>query len=192
MNQGSVMLFRTHRRIIEFRMLPMIVLCGALAVLWPRVGYALKSDSDAPMEVKGASTTGTLERGGDLVVEGGVSAVQGTRVLKADRAVVRRTEDGIGSIVLTGKEVTFREKRDNNEGWIDARADRVEYDGKTNTLKLIGKARLETDGNTLDGDLVTYNLDTRAYSASGGNSGSQVRAVLLPAKKDGKPSATKQ
>jgi lipopolysaccharide export system protein LptA len=172
---------------------------------WCMPTSAEKADSLKPMEVRAASSTGNIQAG-DAVMEGGFIATQGTRLLKADKALVRQDKDRNISLTLSGKEVTFREKRDNNEGWLDARADRVEYDGKTSTVKLIGKARLETDGNTLDGDVISYNLDTGAYNISGAGSGNaaaptgQVRAVLLPAKKadakvetkvDGKPEAKK-
>jgi lipopolysaccharide export system protein LptA len=170
------------------------MLCCSVTALMMSAAYAEKADSLKPMEVRAASSSGNIQAG-DAVMEGGFMATQGTRILKADKALVKQDKDRNISLTLSGKEVTFREKRDNNEGWLDARADRVEYDGKSSTVKLIGKARLETDGNTLDGEVINYNLDTGAYSISGAASSNtaapsgQVRAVLLPAKKEPKADA---
>ncbi len=167
----------------------LLVLISALAVLVAQHARAEKADSTKPMEIKAVNSQGNIQSG-DAVMENFVGT-QGSRILKADKAVVKQDKDRNIALTLTGKDVTFREKRDNNEGWLDARADRLEYDGKNSTVKLIGKARIETDGNTLDGELITYNLDTGAYNVSG-TGAQQVRAVLLPAKKDSKdaPKAT--
>jgi lipopolysaccharide export system protein LptA len=159
------------------------VLIPILALISVKNVWAEKADSAKPMEIKAVNSQGNIQSG-DAVMENFIGT-QGTRILKADKAVVKQDKDRNIALTLTGKDVTFREKRDNNEGWLDARADRLEYDGKNSTVKLIGKARIETDGNTLDGELITYNLDTGAYNVSGGGA-QQVRAVLLPAKKDNK------
>jgi lipopolysaccharide export system protein LptA len=64
------------------------------------------------------------------------------------------------------------------EGW----ANRLEYDGRAEKLKLIGQARLKRGEDDLRGNLITYDGKTESFQAQGSISGSpgRVRAVIRP------------
>ncbi len=77
---------------------------------------------------------------------GDVVLVQGTLTMKAGRALI--TEDPQGYQFITfwadpGKLATFRQKRDGaGDLWVEGEAERVEYNNKTEVVKLFSKAKL--------------------------------------------------
>lgn len=80
------------------------------------------------------------------VFTGKVIATRGTLLLKAERAEVKEAPDGYKTMVLTalpGKTVFFRQKRDSGaDEWIEGEAERVEYDERTEVLRMLSKATL--------------------------------------------------
>ncbi len=80
-----------------------------------------------------------------IVLTGNVIVTKGTLLLKADKAVYKEADDGMG-VVLTagaGKLATFRQKRDGGPDlWIEGEAQRIEYDERTAMVKLFGSAKI--------------------------------------------------
>jgi lipopolysaccharide export system protein LptA len=80
------------------------------------------------------------------VFTGNVIATRGTLLLKAERAEVRESPERYRTVVLTGapgKPVFFRQKRDTGpDQWAEGQADRVEYDERTEVVKLTSNAVL--------------------------------------------------
>ena len=63
--------------------------------------------------------------------------------IRAGRIEVRETPDGYHSAVAIGaanKPATFRQKRDGVDEWIEGEAERLEYDGKTDTIRFVTNA----------------------------------------------------
>ena len=90
-----------------------------------------------------------------------------------------------------GKPVTFRQKRDGVDEYMDGEADRLEYDGKADVIKLINNAALRrlrgaTPAAEITGNLITYDATADKLTVSGGatptaaNPSGRVRAVLSP------------
>jgi lipopolysaccharide export system protein LptA len=85
--------------------------------------------------------------------------------------------------------VRFRQKLEAAAGWMDAHADRLEYDSKSGDVRLLGNAWLKKGGDEITGNLVTYNTNTEIYRAEGGktavagnqnNDGGRVHIVIQP------------
>ena len=114
--------------------------------------------------------------------------------VRAGRIEVRETPDGYHSAVAigaAGKPATFRQKRDGVDEWIEGEAERLEYDGKTDTIRFVTNAavrrlRGSTVADEIAGNLVSYDSIAEVFSVSGGaaatptNPGGRVRAVLTP------------
>lgn len=88
------------------------------------------------------------------VLTGNVIATRGTLLLKAERAEVRESPDGYRTMVLLaapGKPVFFRQKRDTGtDHWAEGQAERVEYDERTEVVKLFSNAVLrQLEGRNL-------------------------------------------
>ena len=129
-----------------------------------------------------------------VVFNGNVVVTKGTMTIRAARIEVRETPDGYHSAVALGsadKPATFRQKRDGVDEYIEGEAERLEYDGKSDTIRFVTNAsvrRLRGSGvaDEISGNLVSYDSITEVFSVSGGaastpaNPGGRVRAVLTP------------
>ena len=107
---------------------------------------------------------------------------------------MRETPDGYHSAVALGaadKPATFRQKRDGVDEYIEGEAERLEYDGKTDTIRFVNNAavrrlRGSVVADEIAGNLVSYDSISEVFSVSGGaaatpaNPGGRVRAVLTP------------
>jgi lipopolysaccharide export system protein LptA len=115
-------------------------------------------------------------------------------VIRAGRIEVRETPDGYHNAIAIGappKLATFRQKRDGVDEFIEGEAERLEYDGKTDTIKFINKAsvrrlRGSVVADEIAGNLVTYDSISEVFNVSGGaaptasSPGGRVRVVLTP------------
>jgi len=118
------------------------------------------------------------------VYEGNVILSQGTMMLRADRVQVTQSAEGLDKVVATGHPVSFRQKLDGRDEFIEGYASRIEYAGATSQLELIGDARLRRNGDELRGAQISYNANTEFYKVVGQpdaqTPGERVRAVIRP------------
>ena len=108
----------------------------------------------------------------------------------ADRIEVRQDDRGFSNGDAVGKPAFFRQKLDPKAGvkpeagaeYAEGWAERIEYDGRGDKLRLVGQARLKRGEEELRGNLITYDGATSFYQAQGSISGSpgRVRAVIRP------------
>jgi lipopolysaccharide export system protein LptA len=151
----------------------MIVAPGALAE---------KADRQKPINLEADKVT-LDDQKGFSTYEGNVQLTQGTMMLRAERVVVEHGEKGLTAATATGNPVSFREKRDGVEEYVEAYASRVEYDALAKTLKLIGNAHVKQGGDEVRGNVITYDMATERYQALGGTEAGgsgRVRAVFRP------------
>ena len=72
---------------------------------------------------------------------------------------------------MSGGPVTFRQKREGCEQFIEAFADRAEFDDRKDTLKLISHARLKNGDDELSGEVIVYNSETEYFQVLGDHPG---------------------
>jgi lipopolysaccharide export system protein LptA len=162
-------------------------LCTAL-LSFP--AHAEKADREKPIHLE--ADTVTLD---DIkkvsVYEGNVILSQGTMLVRADRVQVTQNENGLDKVNATGRPVAFRQKMDNSDEFIEGFADRVEFDGVTRQLELIGQARLRRGNDELHGTQISYNANTEFFKVVGQpdakTPSGRVRAVILPKPRTAKP-----
>lgn len=173
-------------------------LCRAAALallLWAATGPALaeKADRTKPMEVL-ADKSGTADLQNQVSrFSGNVLITQGTMTIKADRVEIRQTSDGfhVGTAWgAPGAPVSYRQKRDGVNEFVEGTADRVEFDGRAEVLRFIGNGLVRRLRGTepvdeITGSLITWNHSSELFSVQGGtptaaNPGGRVRAVLGP------------
>ena len=103
---------------------------------------------------------------GSAELLGHVVLTRGTLVLKADRATFRQDDQGYSYATFyanAGARATFRQKRDGGADlWSEGEAQRIEYDGKNEIVKLFTDARVATiDGprttQEARGQFISYN-----------------------------------
>ncbi len=155
--------------------------------------WAEKADRDKPVNIE-ADSLKVDDAKKSAVYEGHVVLTQGTLMITADRIDIRQDDHGFSSGDATGKPAYFRQKMDPKEGaksgaktdskddFAEGWADRIEYDGRGDKVKLIGQARLKRGDEELRGSLITYDGATEFYQAQGSISGTpgRVRAVIRP------------
>ena len=156
--------------------------------------HAERADRLKPLNVQ-ADASGTIDlQKQTLMFNGNVVIAKGTMVIRASRVEVRQLPSGYDIAVAfgaPGAPATFRQKRDGVDEYITGEAERLEYDGKADTIRFVNNAAVRrlrgaTLADEITGNLVTYDSTTEVFSVSGGapstaaNPGGRVRAVLAP------------
>ncbi len=124
--------------------------------------------------------------------EGEVVISQGTMRMTASKVTVREDKDRHKYYVANGAPVTFRQKRDNADEWIEGFAERAEFDDRNDVLKLFDRARVKRKNDELTGDVITYDMKKEIAEVSGApanaktpNAG-RVKVIMTPRKTDEK------
>jgi lipopolysaccharide export system protein LptA len=156
----------------------------------------------------GAATTALAERadrekeivvGADRLVaddanrtstfEGSVVITQGTMRMTASKVTVKEDAERHKFYVASGSPVTFRQKRDKVEEYVDGTAERAEFDDRNDVLKLYNRARVKSNQNEITGDFISYDMKREVAEVSGAPpgvappQGSRVKVIILPPKK---------
>ncbi|MDB5793904.1 MAG: lptA [Noviherbaspirillum sp.] len=168
-----------------------LFLLGMLAATGVR---AEKADSEKPTNVE-ADQMAYDDVKQINTFTGNVLLTRGTLVMRAARLVV--TQDPAGYQFATlyaapGALATFRQKRDGGPNlWIEGEAERIEYDGKAEMVKLFAKAKIRRLEGTkptdeVQGEFISY--DSRAEFFAVNNTptgenkpgGGRIKAVIQP------------
>jgi len=144
---------------------------------------AEKADRSKPVNIEADSVTVDDLRKVSVYL-GNVILVQGTMTLKADKIVVHQDAEGFNSATAYGKPVSFRQKRDGVDEYVEGFADRMQYDGKPGTLQLYDNAHLKRGADELHGSYISYNANTEFFEVKGGDKTGagkgRVSAVIQP------------
>lgn len=185
------------------RRLPWGLMCLLLAVA-PQA-RAEKADRDKPLQVEADRQSRVDIQNQVVSFNGNVVLSQGSLVLRADRIEVHQYPDGHYLAVATGvagQPVAFRHKRDVADEYIDGRAERLDYDSRSETARFTGQARVQRlrgaqVADEVSGARITYDKLAETFEVSGGvagqspdNPGGRVRAVLMPREARGSPPAS--
>jgi lipopolysaccharide export system protein LptA len=135
---------------------------------------------------------------------GNVVLTRGTLLMKSAKAVVTKDPEGYQYVTLTsvgGKPATFRQKRDGGgEQWVEGEAERIEYDGKAELVKLFSRAKVRRlEGNKpsdeVEGEFISYDSRREFFSVrnvANGESkpgGGRGTMVIQPSTKPATPAA---
>ncbi len=165
---------------------------AVLALLMMQISPAdaIEGDKQAPTTVEADKMTyDDLQQVN--VFTGNVLLVKGSIVLRGDKLTVRQTPEGFQTGVAEGKPATFRQRREGpGEQYIDGAGERIDYDGKTETVVFQKKAILKKLNGTqvtdeVKGDTITYLQRTEFFTVStdaqnAGTPGGRVKAVIQP------------
>jgi len=154
---------------------------------------AERADRSKPMVVE-ADRPGTVDLQRQVVVfNGNVVVTQGTMTLRADRVEMRELPDGYRTATAVGSAAdpaTWRQKRDGGDETVEGSAERIEFDGRTDTVRFTGHGvvRRLRAGSVVDeitGGTITWDNATEVFKVEGGsptatNPSGRVRVVLSP------------
>lgn len=167
----------------------------SLLAIFTLPAFAEKADREKPVHIEADNVT--LDDIKKLsVFEGNVVFIQGTILMRADRVEARQNEDGLQSVSARGNPVSFRQKRDGVDEFIEGYAAQVEYDGVQNILRLIGNARLRKGEDEIRGSQISYDAKTEFYKVIGQPDASgpagRVRVIIKPKPKTGQDAGATQ
>jgi lipopolysaccharide export system protein LptA len=135
------------------------------------------------------------------VFTGRVVLTKGTIQIRGDRIEVRQDRQGFQHGVVTaesGKLAFFRQKREGVDQYIEGEGETIDYDGKLDVVKFVGKAQLRRlQGASLNDEfkasIIVYNNTTDVFTLDGapslgkdagsgqpGAPAGRVRAMLTP------------
>lgn len=143
-----------------------ISLSCLLAWLLINPAQAEKADRTKPINLEADSVTlDDLHKTG--VYQGNVVLIQGTLMMRADKVDVTQDENGLKTVLATGNPVSFRQKRDGVDEYVEAYAPRVAFDNIRGLLELSGGALLRKGEDEIRGNVITYNTQTEFYKVVG-------------------------
>jgi len=125
--------------------------------------------------------------------EGNVVVTQGTMRMTAAKVTVREDPEHHKYYVANGSPVTFRQKLDNSEEWMEGYAQRAEFDDLNDVLRLYDNARVLRSKNEITGDYITYDMRRELAEVTGATpghastTGGRVKAVIQPPPKKDAP-----
>jgi len=172
------------------RVVPLVCL---LCLLFVPCARAERADREKPINLE-ADTMEVDDMAKVSTYTGNVRLTQGTLLILADKLVVRQDKDGFSSATALGNPVSFRQKREGVDEYIEGWANRIEYDGRRDRVELFGNARVRRGQDEVRGSYIAYDARSEFYQVKGGpeavtetNPKGRVRAVIQPKAKNPPP-----
>ena len=168
------------------RLLVLPLLACALAC-----GNAFAERADREKEiVVGADRLVADDANRTSTFEGSVIVTQGTMRITASKVTVKEDAQRHKYYVANGAPVTFRQKRDKVDEWVEGFAERAEFDDRNDILKLFNRAKVKSNQNEITGDFISYDMNKELAEVSGAAPGTapppntgRVKVIILPPKK---------
>lgn len=143
-----------------------------------QIAYAERADSTKKAEIT-ADSLAIDDVTQVRTLTGNVLLTRGTMVMKAGKAVMRTDPQGYNFVTFTasaGGLATFRQKRDGGDFWVEGEAERIEYDDKTEVLKMYSRAKVtKLEGSRVteqvEGAFVSYDSRKEYFTGENNTSG---------------------
>lgn len=160
-------------------------LCLVALLLAPAAALARSSDRNQPMDA-GAdrSDCSVSSDSGPCVLTGNVKITQGTLIINAAKADIKRADGDISFVTLTGSQATLKQELDDGSPF-NGRANRIEYDMPKDTIVLTGNAYVDKNGDTIKSERIVYNSKTGQVESGG--TGGRVNIRMQPKSKTAAP-----
>jgi lipopolysaccharide export system protein LptA len=167
------------------RLIVFVCVLFSILTISPKV-FAERADRDKPTVID-SNTLSHDEQRQVTIFTGNVVLTKGTLMLRGDRMELWQDEAGHYFGFVNGKPARFRQKREGVNEFIEGESLTLDYDGKTETVILVGEAimrRLQGDllKDQVSGDRLTYNNVTEKYLVESGKEQARSRMFLMPSK----------
>jgi len=158
--------------------------------------FAEKADREKPINLEADRVT-IDDAKQTAHFEGNVLLTQGTLQIRGERMEVRQDQEGFKYGVTWGNLAYFRQKRDGYDEYIEGWAERIEYDGRAETMQMFNRAQMKRSQDEVRGNYISYDARTEFFQVTGGGDksagagkpGARVRAVLQPKSKEKPPAS---
>ncbi|MEN8128747.1 MAG: lipopolysaccharide transport periplasmic protein LptA [Pseudomonadota bacterium] len=161
------------------RLFLLMLVCMSLL---PPIGHGRSDDTRLPLHIE-ADTAEFDDNTGISIYLGKVRITQGTMVLTGDKITVFAPDKQLHKITAEGQPSTFHQTTDGDDQ-IDAEAQYMEYNTKTNMIILKKKAKMTQGNNSFSAELIEFHILTKVVDAGDPKSGDRVKMVIIPASID--------
>lgn len=167
----------------------LVVVSLTLLSIVPQYTFAERADKDKPIALSSEKASFDDVRQ-IYILENNVLLIKGTLIIKGDKATVKVDPEGYQFATIIAKPdslANLKQKRDTGDDeYIQGFGETIEYDAKTETAVLIGKAQMiQLTGiklsDEIHGDKIHYDGITEKYYAISSES---VKSMLSPRRKD--------
>ena len=168
-----------------------IVLPLRAAALAASLAHAERSDREKEIVV-GAYRLIADDANRPSTFEGSVVVTQGTMRMTASKVTVKEDAERHKYYVANGSPVSFRQKRDKVDEWVEGFAERAEFDDRNDVLKLFNRAKVKSNTSEITGEFITYDMRKDLAEVTGtapgaatqpGQGTPRVKVVIQPNKK---------
>jgi len=158
-----------------------VSLIALIALSVPALAWAKSSDRNQPIYLDSNNQEGVMDGNSTNVWTGNVTLKQGTLDIAAQRAELTQRDGDPSKAVFTGSPVKLKQQQDDGT-WMDATANRIEYDMSTETITLIGNYTVKSPRGSNSGQRMVYN--TKTGNMQSGGDGTRVKTVIQPKSAD--------
>jgi lipopolysaccharide export system protein LptA len=141
----------------------------SLLALFTDQAWAEKADRSKAVDLSAdrAEYDGLNKTG---IYEGNVILTQGTIRIQAEKVVVRADKFGTTFATASGNPVSFKQKLDGSNEYIEGYGERLEFDTKSDTVQLLDNAFIKRGQDELRGNYISYNSRSEVFRVDGRNS----------------------
>jgi len=152
-------------------------LLTVMALSMPAMAWAKSSDRNQPIHLDSDRQEGVMDGNSTNVWTGNVTLKQGTLDIAAQRAELTQRNGDASKAVFTGNPAKLRQQQDDGT-WMDATANRIEYDMTSEVITLIGNYTVKSPRGSNSGQRMVYN--TKTGNVQSGGDGTRVKTVIQP------------
>ena len=150
-----------------------------LCLLLPASALGLSTDREQPIEVE-ADRLEVRDEENISIYEGNVSLVQGSLQIRSDRLVIHFNEQRELTLMeMTGNPARLRQLDDQRRE-MRGQALRINYTDSESLLELIGEARFDHAGDTIESERIRVNTDNNSIQAGSSDSDQRVKMLIQP------------
>jgi len=170
------------------------LLLAALLTMATFNSHAERADKDKPIDLEADSVIVNDAKKTSTYI-GNVILTQGTLMIRGDRLVVVEDIHGFQHSTSYGNPTTFRQRMEGKNEYMEGSAQRIEYDGRMDKVKLYTKAWVKRGEDIVHGDYIMYDATAEYAEVIGGGSQAatpatptgRVRAIIQPKSKPAQP-----
>lgn len=149
----------------------LMLIVGLSGLLLAQLVMAERADRNKPVYLEADRATvedvNRKEASRVSIFTGNVVLTQGTMRISADKVIMKEDLNGFRYATATGDLVSFRQKRDGLDEYVEGWSERAEYDSKTDKIELFRQARLKRGSDEVQGDYISYDMTSEFFKVIG-------------------------
>lgn len=145
----------------------LLIILGFMGLFFISNAGAERADREKPIHLEADRATvedvNRKEGSRISIFTGNVILTQGTLRINADKVIMKEDSLGFRHATATGNLVSFRQKRDRMDEYVEGWSERAEYDSKTEKIELFRQARLIRGEDEVLGDYISYDMNSEFF-----------------------------